>query len=303
MIIRWPGHIEPGTVVDDFVSAIDFAPTFLQAAGIEPPAYLQGHNFLGPDEETRSTSSPPATAATGRWTASAACDRKRYKYIRNYYPERPYTQFNAYKKLQYPMLTLMQVLNKEGKLTPEQAQFMAPTRPKEELYDLQNDPHELHNLAERPQAQRHPAGAQRKAGRVDQVDRRPGRAPEDPKVVAYWQDDMTKSYKDADGEEGPVAGHLRRGLPQVVGEEAAGLSLSVTANECSVEVKMNQGTIHKSKSSFALLLLSRPMPAVTVRRRVDHMTYAAGEGEDSRQASAGLLDRGRERPASALRAP
>ena len=77
---------------------------------------------------------------------------KQYKYIRNYYPDRPYTQFNAYKKLQYPVLTLMQVLHKEGKLTPEQAQFMAPTRPKEELYDLQKDPHELHNLAGRPQA-------------------------------------------------------------------------------------------------------------------------------------------------------
>ena len=38
------------------------------------------------------------------------CVRTReYKYIRNYYPDRPYTQFNGYKKLQYPALTVMQV--------------------------------------------------------------------------------------------------------------------------------------------------------------------------------------------------
>jgi hypothetical protein len=89
----------------------------------------------------------------------------------------------------------MQVLNKEGKLTPEQAQFMAPTRPKEELYDLQNDPHEVHNLAE----DRKLRGVLRAHGRqldkwiTSTQDR--GEQPEDPQVVAYWQKDMTESYK------------------------------------------------------------------------------------------------------------
>jgi uncharacterized sulfatase len=41
----------------------------------------------------------------------------------------------------------MQVLYAQGKLTPEQARFMSPYRSGEELYDLQSDPHELHNLA------------------------------------------------------------------------------------------------------------------------------------------------------------
>jgi len=54
---------------------------------------------------------------------------ERYKYIRNYYPDQPYTQFNAYKKLQYPALTVMQVLHKQGKLTADQAGFMAANRP------------------------------------------------------------------------------------------------------------------------------------------------------------------------------
>ena len=47
MIIRWPKRIEPGTVVDDLVSTVDFAPTFLSAIGVEPPEHLQGYNVLG----------------------------------------------------------------------------------------------------------------------------------------------------------------------------------------------------------------------------------------------------------------
>ncbi len=34
-----------------------------------------------------------------------------YKYIRNLQPERPYMQFNAYKKHQYPAWTLLRVLH------------------------------------------------------------------------------------------------------------------------------------------------------------------------------------------------
>jgi len=194
VLIRWPGRIQPGTVVDDFISAIDFAPTFLEAAGIASPKYMQGRNFLDPKSKA------PGTIFAARDRCDGTVDRircvrsKRYKYIRNYYPEQPYTQFNAYKKLQYPVLTLMQVLNKEGKLTPEQAQFMAPTRPKEELYDLQKDPHELHNLAE----DRKFRGVLREHSR--QLDAwikatgDQGEQPEDAKVVAYWQNDMAESF-------------------------------------------------------------------------------------------------------------
>ena len=62
-------------------------------------------------------------------------------------PERPYMQPNNYKETQYPMWNLMKRLYAEGKLTPEQALFCAPTKPAEELYDLKNDPNELNNLA------------------------------------------------------------------------------------------------------------------------------------------------------------
>ena len=62
-------------------------------------------------------------------------------------PERPYTQKNRYKERSYPMLNLMKELHAEGKLTPAQALFMAPRKPDEELYDVWNDPYEIHNLA------------------------------------------------------------------------------------------------------------------------------------------------------------
>ena len=71
----------------------------------------------------------------------------RYRYIRNFTPERPFLQPNEYKAKSYPVWTLLPRLYAEGKLTPEQTVLCAPTMPEEELYDLQIDPHETRNLA------------------------------------------------------------------------------------------------------------------------------------------------------------
>jgi len=52
------------------------------------------------------------------------------------------------------MRNLLRNLHAEGKLTPAQMKFMAPTKPPEELYDLKNDPYELHNLVSSPRHQK-----------------------------------------------------------------------------------------------------------------------------------------------------
>ncbi|MHC4594750.1 MAG: sulfatase family protein [Planctomycetota bacterium] len=157
LIIRWPGKLKAEQLCDNFVSAIDISATILKIAGIEPPKYIQGRVFIEP-------------AAKGRWkpvnkrkhiiAARDRCDEtidrircvrtKRYKYIRNFMPERPYTQLNRYKERSYPMLNLMKELGAQGKLTRVQALFMAPRRPDEELYDIRNDPYEINNLAALP---------------------------------------------------------------------------------------------------------------------------------------------------------
>jgi len=151
LVIRAPGIVEPGTVVDELVSAIDFAPTCLKLCGIEPPKHMQGRVFLGPERDP-----PRDVLFAARDRCDETVDRircvrdKRWKYIRNFMPERPYLQLNRYKERMYPMIPLMRQLHKEGKLTPAQELFMAERRPEEELYDLQADPWEIHNLADDP---------------------------------------------------------------------------------------------------------------------------------------------------------
>ena len=154
LVIRWPGHVKPGTVTDELVSAIDFAPTCLRLAGIDPPKHMEGRVFLGFDRDT-----PREYVVAARDRCDETMDRircvrdKQFKYIRNFMPERPYTQKNAYKERAYPMLKLMKELHAEGKLTPVQQHFMAERRPVEELYDIQADPWETKNLAASPKHQ------------------------------------------------------------------------------------------------------------------------------------------------------
>ena len=147
LIVRWPGHIKPGTVRDDLVSAIDISATSLKLAGVDLPTNLQGQVFLGSGVKQRKYIFGARDRCDETVDRIRSVRDDRYKYIRNFMPERPYTQPNAYKERAYPALAVMKRLHAEGKLTPEQELFMAPQKPGEELYDLKSDPHELHNLA------------------------------------------------------------------------------------------------------------------------------------------------------------
>ena len=45
-VIRWPGMIEPGTKVEQLTQNIDFAPTFLDIAGVNIPEDMHGNSFV-----------------------------------------------------------------------------------------------------------------------------------------------------------------------------------------------------------------------------------------------------------------
>src|SRR5262245_28409636 len=158
LIIRWPKgppapkHYKPGTVDDRLLMSIDLAPTMLAFAGAKKPPKMQGDAFLG------NIAGPPREYVFG---ARDRCDETvfrlrtvrdaRYRYIRNFTPDRPFLQANAYKERSYPVWNLLKELNAAGKLTPAQARLCEPTMPEEELYDLDKDPHQIDNLAGKPE--------------------------------------------------------------------------------------------------------------------------------------------------------
>ena len=74
---------------------------------------------------------------------------QRYRYVRNFHPELPYAQRIDYMEIGKTMQVWRQ-WQAEGKLNPVQSLFFAPTKPKEELYDTESDPFEIHNLAGDP---------------------------------------------------------------------------------------------------------------------------------------------------------
>jgi len=146
LIIRCPGVIDTGTVREDLVIHIDIAATSLYMAGITIPDYMEGRPLFGPDYKPRDY----IFAARDRCDETLDCIRcvrtKRYKYIRNFYPDRAHLQPNRYKDNKQIIKTMRKLLA-EGKLNPIQARIFACPRPIEELYDLQNDPYEMNNLA------------------------------------------------------------------------------------------------------------------------------------------------------------
>jgi uncharacterized sulfatase len=141
-------QLRPGSVIDDLVAFVDFAPTVLSLAGVAVPNHMQGRSFLGQDRPPpRKYVFAARDRMDERYDVIRAVRDKRFKYIRNFMPHLPYAQPIAYMDLM-PTMREWRRLHGESRLNDLQALFFRETKPIEELYDTDADPHEVHNLAE-----------------------------------------------------------------------------------------------------------------------------------------------------------
>lgn len=151
MIIRFPNQHRAGEKDEQLLSFIDFAPTLLSLIGIAPPAYMQGQAFLGPHQskEERKYIHAAADRFDGFTDAIRAVRDPQFKYIRNYRPNQGYYLPVEYRE-RIPTMQELLRLREEGKLDNIQSQWFRDSKASEELFDCENDPHELNNLANDP---------------------------------------------------------------------------------------------------------------------------------------------------------
>jgi uncharacterized sulfatase len=166
LAVRWSAKVPGGRTVDDFISLQDLAPTFLRAAGLEPPSAMTARSFLDiltttksgrvdPKRERVFTGRERHTIAQPDSTAGypmRAIRTRDYLYVRNYRPERfpagvDTRAANAYRDID-PGPTKTFMMDHRG--DPAVANLFElgfGKRPAEELYDLRSDAAELRNLA------------------------------------------------------------------------------------------------------------------------------------------------------------
>ena len=157
MIVRIPesfnikGSKPAGAIDNQLVSFVDLAPTVLSLASIPVPAYIQGQAFLGEQQ----AKTPRKYIFAGRDRMDTELDRVRtvgdgrYKYYRNFMPEKPYYQNIGYRQ-SIPMMHEMLQLRDAGRLNATQMMWFRETKPAEELCDTQTDPNEFTNLVGNP---------------------------------------------------------------------------------------------------------------------------------------------------------
>ena len=146
-----PKGYAPGARSEELVSFLDLAPTLLSIIGQDAVPFMQGRAFCG------SRAKPAPEFIHGfrgrmdeRYDLVRSATDGRYVYLRQYMPHLPYGQHVNY-MMQMPTAQVWKKTFEAGKATPAQASFWQPTKPSEELYDLASDPHEVNNLAAKPE--------------------------------------------------------------------------------------------------------------------------------------------------------
>jgi hypothetical protein len=124
-------------------------PTTLWCAGLARPLGMHGRIFLGDSggQERRY-----AFSARDRIDETVNRVRSvrgtRYHYIRNYFPDRHFASLNRYKEKCFPIKPLMREMYAKGELTGPAHDLMNPHVSEEQLFDTEEDPHEIHNLVD-----------------------------------------------------------------------------------------------------------------------------------------------------------
>jgi arylsulfatase A-like enzyme len=157
LIVRWTGKIAPGTKNDALISGEDIGPTALHAAGIATPPDWTGKSFLPillgePNAPVRQYVFaqrgdhgvwPPVTSSS--FDLSRTIVSNRYKLIYNAtfsFPYRPVDMTGL------PAWRSTQEAARAGRVPLSLVPlYTDQPRPMIELYDLQEDPAELRNLA------------------------------------------------------------------------------------------------------------------------------------------------------------
>ena len=157
LIVSWPGVIKAGTRTNAMVSWVDILPTLIEVAGGKPPRELDGRSFLpvlrDPQRKHRDRI---YTTHSGDGTMNVYPMRSvrtaRWKYILNLHPEfayRTHIDRNAGAEPGHYWQTWQTAATTDARAAATILQRYHQ-RPAEELYDLDADPHEQHNLAAQP---------------------------------------------------------------------------------------------------------------------------------------------------------
>ncbi len=174
LAVRWGDKVKGKRKVSDFVTLCDFAPTFLEAAGLKPGKDMTGRSLLPVLTSNKSGQIEPARTfvLTGLEqhvysNPSRAIRTADYLYIRNFEPEKWFTGEEEGRDLKYdfanfkwpsvaeafsfnydpsPTKQLMR-LNRDDKAIKRFADSAFDSHPEEELYDLRKDPGQLRNVA------------------------------------------------------------------------------------------------------------------------------------------------------------
>ena len=156
LIVSWPGVVKSGTRTDAMASWVDFLPTLVEAAGGKTPKKIDGESFLrvlrGKEEEHRDRIFT-THSGDGHFNIypSRSVRTERWKFILNLHPEYAFTTHidlpvNLGQRAYFATWENVAKTNAEAAAIVKRYH----ARPAEELYDLENDPHEQQNLANDP---------------------------------------------------------------------------------------------------------------------------------------------------------